>query len=208
MRWQQGRRRLPPRTSSSVSKLVDDGRRLVKGQKARQNDAICISAQNSLGRVKRVRDDLDVWLLCSDNDTHDIEPTGDGREAAPDEVVERHSDEPALLHRSDSGQGTPEVFTGTRLDFYEHENITVTGDDVDLAMSGAIAAGKDGVPASAKFLTGDLFARFTELCLVWCRHPCRRCNGRTRLFRYLRFQRVPVGESSNTMPRVSRSARI
>ncbi len=117
-----------------------------------------ISAKNSLGPVKRVRDDLDVWLLSSDNDTHDIEPTGDGREAAPDEVVERHSDEPALLHRSDSGQGTPEVFTGTRLDFYEHENITVTSDDVDLAMSGAIAAGKDGVPASAKFLTGDLFA--------------------------------------------------
>ena len=105
---------------------------------ASPDDDMRISAKNSLGPVKRVRDDLDVWLLSSDNDTHDIEPTGDGREAAPDEVVERHSDEPALLHRSDSGQGTPEVFTGTRLDFYEHENVTVTGDDVDLAMSGAI----------------------------------------------------------------------
>jgi hypothetical protein len=56
----------------------------------------------------------------------------------------------------------PELDTGPRLHFNEHNRWTICCDDVDFAASPAVAARNDCVPPASKFIAREVFSDFSQ----------------------------------------------
>ncbi len=126
----------------------------------------------------------------------------------PGQVVRRHRPNPLLLPQTHRLGAVTEDPGLPGLHFHEHHGQPVAGDDVDFSQAGPVAPRKNDVPTVYQRLAREVFSKDSERLPAICGHahgreqaPFPRFSAR----RYFRFQRVPVGLSSSTMPRASRS---
>ena len=115
-----------------------------------------------VAQIECVRDDLDRWTVCSDDDRHDIEATGTIGHPLPREKVRgSRNDAPAL--RPCDGIGTRTIRGAVScLHFDEDDRRPLLGDDVNFATAAPISSGKNRAPAAFQFATGQVFADFSK----------------------------------------------
>jgi diadenosine tetraphosphate (Ap4A) HIT family hydrolase len=79
----------------------------------------------------------------------DIEPAGASRQTSPQQVVSSHAQHAAPLQAGHGRGAFAEGPSCARFHFHHHNRLAIAGNDVDFAEAGAVAAGKNDVPAAA-----------------------------------------------------------
>ena len=101
---------------------------------------------------------------------HNIKAAWAHRPSNPLQVALRHHRDLPLLWPVDCRTCPAEPRGRARLHFNEHQYIAISGDNVDLAVSGSETARQDGVSAAAQLLAGKVFPPAAETVLLGTRH--------------------------------------
>ncbi len=159
--------------------------------------------------VEGVLEYFNVWYCPTEGNDHDIETAGGLGEPVTGKEVEGHGRDAAALEGCDRLGPSAKLAAVPRLDLDEHDGPAIARDDVNFSTTATIAAGNNLVPPPFEFGTGEIFSGFSK-DLSRIRHDPRlkQDAGLNPRLLYFRFQRVPVPESSRTMPRSARRSRI
>jgi hypothetical protein len=89
---------------------------------------------------------LDMRPFAAKVNRHDVEPAWLVDDPPARQEIFGHPGHALLLHPGDGSPGAAERGPGARLHFYEHERAAEPRNDVNLAMSGAVAPFNNCVP--------------------------------------------------------------